>query len=62
MEKQYEEKEDLTTLGLSDKDFTKMEDWELYGFLSPEEYDDYVIIQSLYNDEEYDNFKSELLG
>lgn len=59
---QEEKQEDLTTLGLSGKDYTKLEDWELYGFENAEEYEDYVIIQSLYNDEEYDNFKSELLG
>lgn len=47
--------EDLTRLGLTDIDFTKKSDAELFGY-SNTEWEGYLDFQRWQNDEVYDNF------
>jgi hypothetical protein len=47
--------EDLTRLGLTDVDYTKKSDAELFGYKNIE-WEGYLDFQRWKNDEEYDNF------
>jgi hypothetical protein len=47
--------EDLTKLGLSDIDFTKKSDAELFGYKNYE-WEEWLAFQRWQNDEVYDNF------
>lgn len=54
-----DEIKELMRFSFGGTDYSNKEDWELFGFKSPQEYHDYLFFQSYGNDEEYDNSKNE---